>query len=121
MKKILVTAVLATALFAAQNANGQSLSADQQAIINRQRIEIQQKRNSANEYQQKADEAGRQCQKWKDMKDPGEDVKSITVMISKYCGDQEIYQKKANQLRAEANELERLLNIAIEKAKANNR
>ncbi|MDR2409467.1 MAG: hypothetical protein LBE13_15310 [Bacteroidales bacterium] len=121
MKKLFVAAVFVTAMFAAQNANGQSLSAEKQAIINRQRTEIQQKRNSANEYQQKADEAGRQCQKWKDMKDPGEDVKSITVMISKYCGDQETYQKKANELRAEANELERLLNAAIEKAKANSK
>jgi Flp pilus assembly protein TadB len=59
MKKLLVAAVFITALFAAQNANGQSLSSDKQAIINKQRAEIQQKRNSANEYQKQADEAGK--------------------------------------------------------------
>ena len=92
-------------------------SPEKQVIIDRQRAEIQQKRNSADEYQQKANEAGRKCEMWKNTKDPGEKVETITLMISYYCGQQEIYQAKADNLRKEANEVERLLNEAIEKAK----
>jgi hypothetical protein len=117
MKKVFLILVALIGLGIA--ANAQQLSAEQQAIINRQRAEIQQIRNSANDYQVKADEAGRKCQWYKNAKDPGENVASITLMISKYCGDQETYQKKANNLRKEANEQERLLNEAIRKAKEN--
>jgi hypothetical protein len=114
MKKVLVVVVFITALFAAQNANGQSLSAEQQAIINRQRTEIQQKRNLANEEEKRCEILRETLRK-----EPKVDGKSeFAIYVEIKC---EAATRKANQLRAEANEQERLLNIAIEKAKTNSR
>ncbi|MDR3287263.1 MAG: hypothetical protein LBT27_07465 [Prevotellaceae bacterium] len=123
MKKLIVAVVFVTALFAAQNANGQSLSSDQQAIINRQRTEIQQKRNSANEYQQKANEAKERCEHLRKSKPPAGESGSAgySGYVESQCDKVADYQKKANEFRKEADEQERLLNAAIEKAKANSK
>ena len=121
MKKVFSVIFTACLMVLGNYVYAQNLTPEKQEIINRQRAEIQQKRNSANEWQAKADEAGRKCQYYKNAKDPGEDVKTITLMISKYCGDQEIYQKKADELRKEADKQEKLLNEAIEQAKRNSK
>lgn len=119
MKKVFV--ILVAFIGFVISVNAQQLSAEKQAIIDRQRAEIQQLRDSAKEYQTKADDAGRKCQWYKNAKDPGEDVKSITIAISYFCGKQEEYQSKANELNAQANEQERLLNAAIKEAIENSK
>jgi hypothetical protein len=120
MKKMLVVAVCVTALFATQSANGQNLSSDQQAIINRQRAEIQQKRNSANEYQQKANSAKEKCEALRETnrQTPADEEgkAGFSIYVERECDKVADYQKKANEFRKEADEQERLLNAAIEKA-----
>jgi hypothetical protein len=123
MKKILVVVVFITALFAAQNANGQTFSSEQQAFINRQRTEIQQTRNSADEYQKKAESEKKRCEALRETlkKEPSDASgrAGYQLYVEGQCDKVAEYQKKANELRAAANEQERLLNAAIEKARAN--
>ena len=119
MKKILL--ILIALIGFGISVSAQQLSAEKQTIIDRQRAEIQQFRDSAKEYQKKADEAGQKCQWYKNAKDPGEKVESIAIAISYFCGKQEEYQSKANELNTQANEQERLLNAAIKEAIENNK
>ena len=106
------------------NANAQQLSSEQQAIINRQQAEIQQLRNSANTYQQRANDEKKACEVLRETlkREPYADGKSeFAYNVQRRCDNAAEYQKKANELYAKANEQERLLNEAIKKAKENAR
>lgn len=101
----------------------QSLSPQQQEIIERQRAEIRQKRNTADKYLKQADDAKERCEA---LRNANKGVSAqeggkagFTIRVEMECDKVKEYQNKADKLMKEADEQERLLNAAIEKAKKN--
>jgi chromosome segregation ATPase len=123
MKKLFI--ILVALIGFGFSAFAQQLSSEQQAIINRQQAEVQQLRNSAAEWQKKADDAWKRYDALKytlSKMAANEDGRAgFAVRVERAREEAEGYQKKAKELNAKANEQERLLNEAIRKAKENAR